>query len=97
MSQSSQPQGANTVELTLRQHPAVSECVVVPIPVTQTVSRLKAIVTPSGSIPLDEADLRSFARQRLAGFKVPRVIEVRQSLPRSPTGKILRRELEAAR
>jgi long-chain acyl-CoA synthetase len=82
------------VELTLKQHPAVADCVVVPIPVTQTVSRLKAIVTPSGAVPLDEADLRAFARERLAGFKVPRVIEVRQTLPRSPTGKILRRELE---
>jgi long-chain acyl-CoA synthetase len=85
------------VELILKQHPAVAECVVVPIAVTQTVNRLKAIVTPSGSVPLDEDDLRAFARERLAGFKVPRVIEVRQTLPRSPTGKILRRELEAAR
>jgi long-chain acyl-CoA synthetase len=85
------------VELTLKQHPAVAECVVVAVPVTQTVNRLKAIVTPSGRVPLEESDLRAFARERLAGFKVPRAIEVRESLPRSPTGKILRRELEAAR
>jgi long-chain acyl-CoA synthetase len=85
------------VELILKQHPAVAEAVVIPVPVTQTVSRLKAIVTPSNTIPLDESDLRAFARERLAAFKVPRLIEVRQTLPRSPTGKILRRELEAAR
>ncbi len=85
------------VELTLKQHPAVAECVVVAIQVTETVNRLKAIVTPSGSADLDAEDLKAFARERLAGFKVPRVIEVRQTLPRSPTGKILRRELEAAR
>jgi long-chain acyl-CoA synthetase len=85
------------VELTLKQHPAIAECVVVAVPVTQTVNRLKAIITPSGRVPLSESDLRSFARERLAGFKVPRIFEVRQTLPRSPTGKILRRELEAAR
>ena len=84
------------VELAIKEHPGVAECVVVAIQVTQTVSRLKAIVTPSGT-DLDPDDLRAFARERLAGFKVPRVIEVRQTLPRSPTGKILRRELEAAR
>jgi acyl-CoA synthetase (AMP-forming)/AMP-acid ligase II len=85
------------VELTLQQHPGVAECVVVAIPVTQTISRLKAIVTPSGAGPLSPDELRAFARERLAGYKVPRIVEVRDSLPRSPSGKILRRELEAAR
>ena len=43
----------------------------------------------------DEAGLRSFARERLAGYKVPREIRVVDQLPRSATGKILRRELSA--
>src|SRR5262249_43507185 len=85
------------VELVLKEHPAVADCVVVPIPVTQTVSRLKAVVTASGLLPLDLEGVRAFARQRLAGYKVPRVVELRESLPRSATGKILRRELEVSR
>lgn len=43
----------------------------------------------------DESAVRSFARDRLAGYKVPRVIRVVKQLPRSGTGKILRRELSA--
>ena len=41
----------------------------------------------------DDGPLRSFAREKLAGYKVPREIRVVERLPRSPTGKILRREL----
>ena len=41
----------------------------------------------------DDAPLRSFAREKLANYKVPREIRVVPQLPRSPTGKILRREL----
>lgn len=43
----------------------------------------------------DESELRSFARERIAGYKVPREIRVIEELPRNPTGKILRRELSA--
>ena len=43
----------------------------------------------------DESELRSFARERIAGYKVPREIRVVATLPRSATGKILRRELSA--
>ena len=45
---------------------------------------------------LDESALRSWCRERLAGYKVPRDITVIDELPRSPTGKILRRKLSEA-
>jgi acyl-CoA synthetase (AMP-forming)/AMP-acid ligase II len=83
------------VEQVLRAHGSVAECVVLPMPVTPTVSRLKAVVVPvAGCAEIDVDELRRFARDRLAGYKVPRVVEVRQSLPRSPSGKILRAQLE---
>ena len=85
------------VEQVLSQHPAVKECVVVPAPATCTVDRLKAIVTlrgqPGGVAP---EELRQFVRARLASYKVPRLFEVRESLPKSPGGKILREALRCA-
>lgn len=84
------------VEDVLTQHPSVASCVVVPVRVSATVSRLKAIVTPRDATESpDPASLRAFARARLAGYKVPRLFEVRDSLPKSPTGKILRHLVEA--
>ncbi|HTL30926.1 MAG TPA: AMP-binding protein, partial [Tepidisphaeraceae bacterium] len=79
------------VEEVLVQHPGVAECVVVPIRMSETVSRIKAIVV--ARVPKDPPsadELRAFARARLAGYKVPRVIEFREALPKSPTGKVLR-------
>jgi acyl-CoA synthetase (AMP-forming)/AMP-acid ligase II len=81
------------VEEVLGSHESVAECVVLPIAITPTVSRLKAIVVPANGA-VDPEELRRFARERLAGHKVPRVVEVRNSLPRSPSGKVLRAQLE---
>jgi acyl-CoA synthetase (AMP-forming)/AMP-acid ligase II len=44
---------------------------------------------------VDVAELKRFAREHLAPFKLPRSFEIRTQVPRSPTGKILRRELQA--
>jgi long-chain acyl-CoA synthetase len=83
------------VEELLRGHPAVGEAVVVPVRVTETVSRLKAVVTPrDGGRPPAPEEVRRYLRERLTPYKVPRVIEVRADLPRSPAGKVLRRALE---
>lgn len=79
------------VEDVLLQHQGVGDCVVVAVRQSETVLRLKAIVTPkSAHAPIDIEELRRFARERLAGYKVPRLFEVRKSLPRTATGKILR-------
>jgi long-chain acyl-CoA synthetase len=85
------------VEQVLAEHPGVATCIVVPVRVSETVSRLKAIVTPrpDAADPLEPASLRAFARSRLAGYKVPRVFEVRDRLPTSATGKVLRHLVEA--
>jgi long-chain acyl-CoA synthetase len=83
------------VERTLLEHPSVGEVAVLPVRVTDTVSRVRALIVPrSGSVALE--DLRAFAKQRLSPHKVPRVFEVVTRLPKSPMGKILRRELEHA-
>jgi acyl-CoA synthetase (AMP-forming)/AMP-acid ligase II len=79
------------VEGVLLAHPRVGGCVVVPVRQTDTVARLKAVVEPRRPGPApDPEDLRAFARERLAAHKVPRAFEVRDALPRSPAGKVLR-------
>jgi len=82
------------VEQVLCEHPAVAECVVLPFAISETVTRLKAIVVARGSLPPTAEELRRFAKQRLSVYKVPRVFELRQSLPRSPAGKVLRQQIE---
>lgn len=84
------------VEKTLLLHPSIAEAVVVPIAVTDTVSRLRAIVTPAmPGMPVPIEEVRALVRASLAAHKVPRIIEVVDRLPKSPTGKILRRQLES--
>jgi long-chain acyl-CoA synthetase len=83
------------VEAVLQKHPAVGLCVVIPVAQSETVFRLKAVVTPrdpSVGIPIDE--LRALAREHLSSHKVPRWFEVRESIPMSATGKILRHLVE---
>lgn len=83
------------VEQVICGHSAVGECVVVPLRMSQTLNRLKAILTPAqrgGSV--DMADLRQFVKNRLSAYKVPREYELRDALPRSPAGKVLRQALQ---
>ena len=85
------------VEAVLRQHPGVGACVVIPMRLSETVYRLKAVVTPSGpESALSAEGLRQFCRQRLSSYKVPRVFEMRDALPTSASGKVLRRLVETS-
>lgn len=85
------------VEAVLRQHPQVGACIVLPMRLSETACRLRAIVTRSSpTCELSAQELRRFVRERLSAYKVPRVFEIRQSLPTSPGGKVLRRLVEAS-
>ncbi len=82
------------VEAVLAQCEGVQDCVVVALPVTETISRVRALVVPADpDRPPTTESIRQFARARLSAHKVPRVIEIVESLPKSPTGKILRRQI----
>lgn len=82
------------VESILAKHPHVAECVVIPSAISETAFRPKAIIVPSPDITPNVPDIRQFLKDRLSTHKVPRTIEVRQSLPKSPTGKILRNQIK---
>ena len=84
------------VEAVIARHPTVGSCIVVAMRQSRTVNRLKAVVTPRYpelQVPLEE--LRQWARRHLAAYKVPRLFELRASLPRTPSGKIMRQLLES--
>jgi long-chain acyl-CoA synthetase len=82
------------VEAVLMRHPAVREAVTLELPYSDTASRLKAIIIPEDDREVDGEELQRFAREQLIHYKVPRVFEIRRTVPRSPTGKILRQELQ---
>lgn len=82
------------VEAVLLTHPAVAEAVVYGEPHEEWGQQVCALVVGSAGAPLDPELLRSWARERLAGFKSPRHIEVVDELPRTPTGKIKRGPIE---
>jgi long-chain acyl-CoA synthetase len=78
------------VEAVLVTHPSVAEAVVFGEPHEEWGQQVCALVVGSFGGPLDPDLLRVWARERLAGFKCPRRIEVVDELPRTPTGKIRR-------
>jgi acyl-CoA synthetase (AMP-forming)/AMP-acid ligase II len=83
------------VEHVLSQYPGIAECVVVGLRQSQTVRRLKAVCVPAvPDAPPSPEQLRQFLRDRLSPYKIPRVFEIRSSLPKSPTGKVLPHLLE---
>lgn len=80
------------VERLIETHPGVEEAIVVGIPSPYGDERVKAIVVPSR--PCSELEIVEYCRGQIADFKVPSVIEFRESLPKTPTGKSLRSELK---
>jgi acyl-CoA synthetase (AMP-forming)/AMP-acid ligase II len=84
------------VENALQAHPSVFEVAVVGVPDAMMGEKVGAIIVPVPGSQIDPAEVREFARQRLADFKIPQYISVRNELiPRNPAGKILKPALRA--
>lgn len=84
------------LENVLIAHEKVAEAAVVGIPDPERGQALKAVVVPKVGEEISKRELMRFCRERLASFKLPKVIEFRDSLPRSRTGKVAKRELKVA-
>ena len=84
------------VEDVLYTHPAVREAAVVGVPDAYRGESVKAYVSLQPGARTDPAELIAYCKERLAAFKYPREVEVLVELPKTTTGKILRRELRAA-
>jgi acyl-CoA synthetase (AMP-forming)/AMP-acid ligase II len=76
------------IEATMYAHPAVKEVAVVPIPDDAIGNRVIAFVSLLDKSSVKREDLLAHCAQRLPRYMVPTSIELRDSLPRNPTGKI---------
>jgi long-chain acyl-CoA synthetase len=81
------------IEEVLAQHPKVKEVAVIGAKDEARGEVPKAFVIARDGMTVDEKELRHFCRENLAGYKVPKHFEVVPDLPRTPTGKVLKRML----
>lgn len=81
------------VEDTIRQHPDVADVAVVGLPSPHSGEDVVAAVVMAPGKSLDEESIRSFARDNLTAYKVPKHVYAVEELPRSLIGKVLRREV----
>jgi fatty-acyl-CoA synthase len=86
---------SSEVERVIYELPQVREVAVIGMPDDRWGERPVAVVVLADSATLGLPDLTDHCRQRLAAFKVPKQLIIRDSLPRNPSGKVLKRVLRA--
>merc|ERR1712039_825039 len=75
------------------RHPAVADCAVFGTPDPEYGENVHAAILLKDGHSAIPAELQEFARKYIAGFKVPKGVTFHQAFPRTPSGKILKREL----
>ena len=81
------------VEDYLYQHPAIREAAVVGVPDPYRGETVKAFISLKSGVSVSEDEIIEFCRSRMASYKYPRLVEILDELPKTTSGKILRREL----
>jgi long-chain acyl-CoA synthetase len=79
------------IEELLESHAKVDEAVVIGLPTSYGDEKVKAVIVLN--IPTTEEEIIKYCQGKIADFKIPSLIEFRESLPKSPTGKVLRKML----
>jgi long-chain acyl-CoA synthetase len=86
----------NEIEAVLTEHPAVSECGAIGVPDAHSGQAVKIFIVLRKGASATAEELIEHCRRNLTGYKVPKHVEFRDSLPKTNIGKILRRELVAS-
>jgi acyl-CoA synthetase (AMP-forming)/AMP-acid ligase II len=81
------------IEKVIQEIPAVSDVAVIGIADDKWGETPKAYIVIQNGATITPEEIASFCRTKLAGYKVPRHIEIIEALPRNPTGKVLKQEL----
>lgn len=82
------------VEEVLYAHPDIREVAVIGIPDERLGEEIAAVITPHPGARIDSSDLRVWVAERLSAYKVPRIYQFVEELPKGATGKILKRQLD---
>ena len=82
------------IEEVLMTHPAISLVAVIGVPHDRHGEEIKALVVLKEGQSATEEELVKWSKEQMAAYKYPRIVEIRESLPMGPTGKILKRELK---
>jgi long-chain acyl-CoA synthetase len=83
------------IEEVLYEHPAVREAAVVGVPHDSLGEEVGAAIALKDGAEASEDEIRAFAKERIAAYKYPRQVWFVDELPKGPTGKVLKREIEA--
>ena len=81
------------VEELIFTHPAVSEVAVFGVPHPKWIEAVMAVVVTRAGHSLSADELMRYCRERMAGYKAPKIVEIIEALPKNASGKILKREL----
>jgi len=84
------------VEEVLYEHPGIAEAAVLGVPDEMMGEEIAAFVVAKPGVTLDPAEVRQFVKDKIAAYKYPRKVEVLGALPKTATGKILKREIKAS-
>jgi fatty-acyl-CoA synthase len=83
------------IENALMDHPGISDTAVIGVPDDKWGETVKAVVVVSTDSPPDDDELKAWCKKRLASYKCPTSYDRVETIPRNPSGKILKTELRA--
>jgi long-chain acyl-CoA synthetase len=83
------------IEEVLMTHPAVSMASVIGVPHDQHGEEIKAYIVLKAGQSTGEDEIIAWSKVQMAAYKYPRIVEIREALPMTATGKILKKELKA--